>query len=596
MIEIFQKAIAPPSDLLPAEWVRCVPVENSERGKFLDPSQSRWMIQPLNRYADYETRHMTCIWPTGAGKSTFFEGIGCWIVRESPGSYLYASQTDATGEQWLETRFLKSLQNCREIDSLWPANARNTVRKDAIIWPHMFQLFGGANISNFNEVSITFGCGDEVWAWKKGMVREFMGRHHSRENRKFTLVSQGGHVASEDGIGETSELHLEHDKGRLWDFGWRCPHCNEAHPFRFEQLRHDTIEGDDQASADTTVRVCPSCQSEFADTVANRRMLHDSLKENDGYILVREKGLRGYESFHLDAGGIWWIPWGEDVLQKIEADRQFTLGDHTKLMQWTQKRRALGWDMSKSAATTEIRLSDYSSMDYAAGKLIDGEQIRFATIDPGEDHFWLRIRSWTQGGDSKGLLAKYCGTESDLVETIAAYGVDPRCVWMDFGHDEERMAGICVKYGWRGLKGDGNRKQGWERVIQTGPKRGQKETRLFGNQRYALSKERNKCEVWHVATTPLQYILQRLIDGKGAKWEVENDAPPTYPKHLRNERLVTINKGGQRVEKWERFGHQHLRDCEVYQLACALMANAFRPSREDAEEAAKAEDDATEGE
>ena len=586
----FRATIAPPSDLMPAEWCRCVPVENSERGKYFDPSQTRWLIKPMNHYADYVTRHMTCIFPTGAGKSTFFEAIGCWIVREAPGSYLYASQTDATGQTWLETRFLKSLKGCRPIDGLWPSNTRNAVRKDAISWPHMFQLFGGANISNFQEVSITYGCGDEAWKWKRGMVREWLGRHHNREDRKFVLVSQAGIIANDEGNGETDELHIEHDKGRLWEFAWRCPACESVQPFSFDQVKWDTVEGDDQATADTARRECPSCAAVYADTVSVRRMLHDSYAENDGYVMTRDKGLRGYESFHLDAGGIWWIPWGEDVLQKIEADRQMALGDHTKLMQWTQKRRAKGWDMSRAVVETEIRTGDYSSADYTEGRMIEGEQIRFATIDPGADHFWLRIRSWAQGGESRGLRACYVGTEDELAAIVAAYNIPPQCVFVDVGFDQERIAALCIRHGWRGIKGDGNRKQGWEWTIQTGPRKGQRETRLYGPKYLAKATDGRRCEVWPVATEPLQYILQRLIEGKGARWEIESDVPPSYAKHLNGEKLTMKRDGrGQDVPKFTRFGANHLRDCEIYSLAGALMAGAFRPSREDEVAAAMAE-------
>jgi hypothetical protein len=313
-------------------------------------------------------------------------------------------------------------------------------------------------------------------------------------------------------------------------------------------------------------------------------MLHDSYADNDGYIMTRDKGLRGYESFHLDAGGIWWIPWGEDVLQKIEADRQMALGDHKKLMQWTQKRRAKGWDMSRAVVETEIRTGDYSSQDFVNGRMIDAEKIRFATIDCGEGHFWVRIRSWTHGGESMGI---YCGkfiTERELAEAIQKYGVDPRCVFVDLGWEQTETAEVCFRNGWRGIKGDGKRKQGWETVIKSGPKKGQSELKLYGGMYYATTKTRKRVEVWQIATSPLQYILQRLIEGKGARWEVENDAPPLFAKHLNGERLI-VEKG---IPKWERFGQNHLRDCEIYQLALALMAGAFAPSRQDEDAAAQA--------
>ena len=604
ILDSFRQAISPPSDLPPAEWGRCVPIMNSERGKNFDPDQTRWLIKPMNHYADYVTRHMTCAFPTGAGKSTFFEVIGCWIVKQSPGSYLYSSISDDNAERWQETRYKFALKNCEETAALWPHLDRNLMRKGFYNWGFMFQLFTGANLSSFQEVSITYGCGDEAAFWKHGMIREWLGRHHSRENRKFVLVSQASFAdanratsqtedgESEDsGNGETHEFHIEHDKGRLWEFGWKCQECGDNHPFRFEQMKWETIPGDDQASADTCRRVCPSCHHEYPDDISTRRMLHDSLKEHDGFILTKEKGLRGYESFQGDAGMIWWIPWSDDVLQKIEADRQMARGDHTKLMQWEQKRRARPWDMSKSVTTTDIKTSDYNSMDYTNGSMIDGEQIRFATVDVGADHYWLRIRSWAAGGDSRGLKASYIGTDDELIRTIEKYGIQPQCVFVDVGFDQERIASLCVKHGWRGVKGDGNRKAGWEWPITSGPRKGQRETRLYGPKFLAKSKEGFRCEVWPVATTPLQYILQRLIEGKGAKWEVESDVPPTFPKHLNSERLVAKrNAQGHDVPTWTRFGANHFRDTEVYQLAAALMAGAFRPSKEDVEAATPAED------
>ena len=584
MSEEFRSSIQPPSDLHPADWAAMnVPVENSERGSMFDPAQARWMRKPMGHYADYTTRHMVLIWPTGSGKSTFFEAMTCWIIKECPGSYLYASQTDATGEQWLETRLLKSLKKCEPLDPLWPSQLRNAVRKDAIIWPHMFQLFGGANPSNFQEVSITFGMGDEVWNWKHGMVREFFGRHHNRENRKFVLASQGGVIASEDGIGETNELHLEHDKCRKWEFAWKCPACGNVHPYDFEQLQWDKIKRengtiDDQLSADTTRRVCPNenCKAEYGDTPANRRLLHDSYEENDGYLLINPEGLRGYEGFHLDAGAIWWIPWADDVLQKIAADRQMAIGDHTQLKQWYQKRRAVGWSETQGVKQVSMRLSGYTRADYEEARKIDNEKMRFCCIDAGGDHFWLAIRAWADGGDSRLLYFGYVPTDDECEKIRERYGVPAEMTFLDVGFDQERMAGYITKYGWQGMKGDGNRKTGWEWEIKSGPKKGQRETRLYSRPWHAKAKHGARAKCWHLCTTQLQYILQRLIEGQGAEWLAYDDVPPTYPKHLNGEQLRTEKDSrGRDVEVWTRIGANHGRDCEVYQLAAALMYRVF---------------------
>jgi len=594
MSAAFRSAIKPPSDLHPADWAALhVRVENSERSGMFDPAQTRWLRKPMACMADYVTRHMVMLFPTGSGKSTFFEAVTCWIVAESPGGTLYASQTDSDAELWAETRLMKSLRACEPLRPLWPSNLRNQVRKDAIVWPHMFQLFGGANKSNFQEKSITYGLGDEAWAWKHGMVREWLGRSHNRENRKFVLASQGGMDASDNGkidpeerSGPTHEFHLEFSKCRQWDFAWRCPKCKSVHPFAFDQLRWDQVEKpdgkpDDQTTADTTRRVCPNekCGATFADTAENRRMLHDSYQDDDGYVMTSDNGLRGYEGFHLDAGAIWWIPWAADVMDKILADRQMAIGDHTQLMQWVQKRRAWGWRESQGVKTVTLKSSGYTSTDYDGARKIDGEKVRFATIDAGGDHFWMVIRAWAEGGSSKLLFAAYMPSHEACEAKREQYEVQPAMVFLDVGWEQEMMAGIIAKYGWQGIKGDGNRKSGWEWEIKAGPNKGKKEMRLYSKKWFAKAKTGARAQVWHIATEPLQYILQRLIEGEGAEWLRYDDAPPTYEKHMNGERLLTDKDArGHVVKKWTRIGANHLRDCEVYNLAAALMFRVFAPA------------------
>ena len=533
-------------------------------------------------YADYETTNVVCVMPTGSGKSTFFEAINCWIVAVSPGSTLYASQTNNDAEFWLETRLLKSLKRCEPIDQLWPDNLRNAVRKDAIVWPHMFMQVGGANISNFQERSITYGQGDEAWAWKRGMVREWLARSHNRSNRKFVLVSQGGETANADeDPGNSSELHIEFDKCRKWDFGWKCPHCESKQAFSFAHLKWDEVKNtdgtpNDQLTADSVKMECPSCKSEFADTVQNRRMLHDSLDDDDGYLLTNPNGQRGYEGFHTDATAIWWIPWAEDVLHKIVADRQMAIGDHTFLKAWTQKRRAQGWCNSSEIVKISLKPSGYTLGDYEEQRRIDDERFRSFTMDAGGDHFWGAIRAWANGGSSKLLWFGYIATEQQAEELRKKYGVEPRCTFLDIGFEQERMAEIIARYGWRGVKGDGNRKSGWDWEIKLGPKKGSKEVRLYSKRWFAKAKSGARAECYHVATEPLQHILQRLINGEGAEWLAYDDAPPTYQKQSNGERLVTTaDARGREVKKWDRFGANHGRDCELYALASALMFKVF---------------------
>jgi phage terminase large subunit GpA-like protein len=582
MIATFARTMKAPSDLHPADWcAEHVHVENSERADKFDPSQTRWWRKPMGHFADYETRQMVCLMPTGTGKSTFFEAIGCWIPAEAPGSTLYASQTDSDAERWNETRYLKAARRCKPLDHLWPQNIRNSVRKDMIVWPHMFMTIGGANKSNFQEQSITYGLGDEAWTWRQGLVREWNARSHSRENRKFVLVSQGGEIGTEDNPEATSELHTEHAKCRQWDFAWQCPECCHVQAFDSAALKYPE-KGTDQERADAVVMVCGGCKHEFPDDIKTRRMLHDSYTENDGYLCANENGQRGYEGFHLDRTGVWWQAWGDYVLKELAANRKAKAGDYTELKQLYQKDKAVGWTENLQASEVALKPSGYTRADFSEGQKIDGEVVRFCTIDAGGDHFWLRVRAWQQGGGSKGLFFGYINTVEECEHIRARYGVEPKHTFLDVGFDQERMAGIINCYGWQGLKGDGNRKSGWDWPIKGDPTR--KEIRLYSKKWFALSKEKKPATCWHIATEPIQYILQRLMSGEGAEWLVEDDAPPSYAKHLNGERLETAKDAkGREIRKWIRRGANHGRDTEIYQVAAALMFRVFTPPKTDDE-------------
>lgn len=589
MSDAFRKNIEPPSDLHPAAWAaKHVFVADPKIGEKFDPAQMRHWIKPMGCFADYQTQHIVCLMPTGAGKSTFFAAMYCWILVESPGGLLYASQTNPSAEFWGETRALFTLRKCAAVSHLWPSNMRNSIKKDVHLWPHMWAVIGGANMSNFQEKSVTYGFGDEAWIWADGMVEQFLARSHKRENRKFVLASQAGWIGSEDGVGKTSELHIEHDKCRKWSFAWQCPECGSVQAFDHGQMQWDEIlnakgQLNEQASADTVRRVCPGCSREFADTQDVRRMLHNSYKKDDGYLLMSDEGRRGYEGFHVDRGAIWRESWADDLMQKMTADRMMKIGDDSKLRDWTQKNRAKGYCEDDAVASISLKRSNYSADDVQKLPTLDGEKVRFMTIDVGDEHWWVTVRAWWQGGDSQLVFFDMVTSIKELEELPEKYGVQPIHVLYDVGWEQENQAEIIRRNGWQGLKGDGSR-MNWDWQINSGPKKGETEKRLFSKKWYAKAKTGAQAICWHMATTPLQNILQRLINGDGAKWESYDDVSGLYAKHLNGERLeVTTDAKGNKVKKWVRRGANHARDCEVMQLCAAIMFRVFLPAIAEAE-------------
>lgn len=585
----FRAAIRPPSRLQPWQWAaENVRVANSERSPKFDPEQTPWWKAPMECAADYQTRQVVILAPTGSGKSTMAEALIPYVVSENPGPFLYASQTDPDAKFWAETRLKPALKSCPSLAALWPKD-RHASRKLEIIFPHMPLILGGANLSNFQEKSVRWLYGDEVWAWEAGLVREFQARHHNRWNRKVFLVSQGGIGGTLDEHGQPEggdELWREWRKTDMAEFSWRCD-CGEAQPFSFGSLKYDVIERpgggvDEQATAETARMRCRACDKEHADDVQTRRRLASSNMDNGagGYIATNPNALTGNRGFHVDSLAVWWIPWSQEVLEFLEAKRLARVGVLEKLRQWRQKRRAEFWtDDMADAQVTVSRSAEFSKLDHEDGQPIDGEVKRFATADVGGDHYWVVIAAWRAGGTCRVLWEGYVpsdgGQELEMKNLFSRYRVPPPVTFIDIGYEQDRILDLCVLHNWTGIKGDGNKRF----FLQPMPN-GKTEERLISPIKRARAKSGGVARFMFLASNPVKDILARMV-AAGNRIEVPADVSKAFENHMAAERRITERhaKTGEEKSLWIRPGSKanHLWDAMCYQVAAALALRVFEP-------------------
>lgn len=563
MSDSFRRGIRPPSDLTPAEWAgKFVRVQNSERSPFFDIEQTPWWKRPMEAAGDNEVRQIVVMAPTGSGKSTMAEGLIPWIISEDPGPLLYASQTDEDAKFWAESRLLPTLRACEPIKSLWPDD-RHKSRKMEIIWPHMPMVLGGANMSNFQEKSVRWLYGDEVWKWGPGLVREFLARHHNRWNRRVFLVSQGGV--------EDDELSQEWAKTDRAEYSWTCRECGTVQAYEGDQLKMDDVkvdgELDMQATADTARLVCPVCGEEYADTVAERRTLSSGAQ----YVSQGE-GLRGYIGCHVHALAVWWVPWSEYGLEKLQAMAQLKAGLAERYRQLIQKRDARPWKEDFADQRSDLDVGAYQITDYEGGEPIDDEAKRFLTVDVGKDHYWAVCRAWRAGGSSVLLWEGYVPSDDKLREIQSAYNVEASHVFIDIGFDSGRIYDLCAAYGWTGIKGD------QAKTFRHRRKRGQTVERLFSIVHRTRAPSGGIAKYVLISADGCKNILHRLRHGQGVKWEVPADVSAAYRNQIDSETRRTFRNArtGQEDEKWVKIRRaNHLFDCENYQVAGALIFDLF---------------------
>lgn len=565
----------PPTKEKPWEWAATnIKVANSERSTFFDPDQTPWWKAPMECASDPETREVVILAPTGSGKSTMAEALIPYIVSEDPGPTLYASQTDSNARFWAETRLQPAMKSCHRLADLWPKD-RHKSRKLEIIFPHMPLVLSGANISSFQELSMRWLYGDEVWEWDEGLIREFLARHHDRWNRKVFLVSQGGN--------KSGEFHQEWLKTTRMEYAWRCD-CGHEQAYSWKSLRFDMIERedgtvDDQATADTARMECENCRKAYEDNPANRRRLATSNLGNGsgGYIRPHADALRGYQGFHVDALAVWWVPWSSEVLGWLEAKRMLKAGVVEKLRQWIQKRRAEFWDDAMIDEETPIRRSNFEKSDHANAQKVEGEIERFMTVDAGGNHFWAVVMAWHGAGKCRllweGYIAGQGSDEVGLVELQKRYGVDPGKVLIDCNFEPDRILDLCSKHGWLGIKGDGQRRD-FEHIT----KKGTKVRRLWSKMYRQPAKSGGLARWFFLATNPIKDITHKLVTGAAGELELPADLSKPFETHMKSERreIMKHAKTGQEFSLWITKNRQnHLWDCMVYQVAAALVFGLF---------------------
>lgn len=553
MSDAFRLAVTPPSNEKVWEWCsKHVKIANSELGDKYQPEATPWVKAPLERLQDLTTRKIIFLAPTGSGKSTIVEALTPWIVSERPGPVLYASQTNVTSKRWSETRFQHSMKTCEKIKHLWPRD-RHKVKNQEIIFPHMPIVISGANLSAFQEISMQYLIGDEVWEWDKGLLYEFYARHHNRRQRKILLISQAGN--------EGCDLDDEIKQTTLYRWGFVCDSCGSAQPMKNKNIKPSSEDKNE------TCYKCPECGHEHADDIKTRLRLANSA----GYLLDREIN-QSEVTYKLESCAVWRIPWSTYFKQRENALKLMRNGDPAALRAITMKRDTNFWkeDMAINRPPAKIIKKHISKIDVS--KPLKGETIRFMTIDRGDDHFWWLVRAWSKSNWSMplgcGFILADGRQEKEIKSVQERYGVSGKQVMLDVGFEMEASLQICLDHEWLGVRGDG-------RSISY--KVGKSE-RIYSPIKTKQAEGGGIAPYIFLATNPAKDILHRQMLGLGLDWKFPKGMPKAYWDAMKSEvRREPAANAKNQTGVWETIKKRknHLWDCEVYQIGLASIAGMF---------------------
>jgi phage terminase large subunit GpA-like protein len=241
-------------------------------------------------------------------------------------------------------------------------------------------------------------------------------------------------------------------------------------------------------------------------------------------------------------------------------------------MQFLQKQLAEPWKEELGINRPDLPRLDERVEDYADGKRIEGEVKRFATIDVQRDHYWVAIRAWRTDGSSVGLWYGRVNTEEVCAELVSRYQIEPQHVYVDTGYDSGRVYDIICRFGWCGIRGDGQ-----QRAFRHKSRRGHQE-KLYSPIKHALAPCGSRARYFFIAVEPIKDILVKLRGGDGAKWEILEGLPREYEEQLDSEvkEEFLAPKTNQSQHRWvKKRKANHAWDCEVYQVGAALVWGMF---------------------
>lgn len=534
--------------------------------------------------------------PTGAGKTTIFDGIISHSIPEDPGGILLSLQTDPDAKEYVEERLMPILRGVPSVAALMESMDRHAIRKDAVMFPHMPLYMGGANLTNAQRRSVRYVLLDEVWRYKHGLVREFRARTHDRWNARVVLVSQGGttHIMSDAGMVETELEHawLRTDR-REWCFA--CPECGEVQRFRLKGLHYDSEEKQDGSIDELAIlqsaryQCQGRCQSVFQDTIQNRRALADAGR----YVIQNPAHLPRHHGWHCNALTLYYLPWGQLAIEHAEAMRARKAHDDSPITKLRQKRMAENVRQEDELPATAMTVGDYSIADYLNGETWPGEAVRVMTIDVQRDHFWSVLRAWKSDGSSRLLWAGRVNTWEALREMQERYKVQDRWTFCDSQHDTDEVYNRCGRYnsapsnltnwqqrtrhGWHALQGD------QADQYRFNPPNGKPYYKFYSPLRYPRGSAGVPCASLLWSTRQIKRILEKLRGGYRQSYEIPRDIDSTagkardaYTLQMFSEtEKDVISKTTKMVSRtFVRIGDRqnHLWDCECMQVVAAMMA------------------------
>jgi phage terminase large subunit GpA-like protein len=513
-----------------------------------------YVREVLECFADERVRRLALVWGAQTSKTTAIIVGMAYKLDVNPAPCLWVMPSTHLARSFSETRWMPLIdQN--------PTLARHKQAdpdKYRLLEQHFDRMsvwFTGSNSpASLSSRSIAALCMDELDKFPAKGGKESAPLQLAEA--RVATYPQHIIVTTSTPTYEDGAIWTEWLKGDQRKYFVPCLGCGEAWSLEWEHIKWDETAKQDEGwnmerVAATARCVCPACGHAHEEADKQEMLERGEWRPTD---FAAEPGRRSY---HLSSLYAPWRKWA-DLAVKFLQDREAPGG----LQDFYNRELAIPWKVEGSRITTAmIRERIDASPKYLLGQPpSDGVLARLMAVDVQQTELWWLVRQLHEDGSS--YLVQYGSALGwgGLSEKFRELG----CQWgiVDAGYAAKATSGVynfvfgtagkfCAAFG-RTKKHNSSLKP-WE----TG------ELQIDGTR--TIRQMRFDALLWQE-----RLYHDVLRDGR-VPWYLPRDLAKDYVSQMQNEALVDDKD----EKKWQRFGPNHLADCEKMALVymdCFLSA------------------------
>jgi phage terminase large subunit GpA-like protein len=548
---------------------------HSARSKNFSIDISPWLREPMSWINDGTTRELSMVGAVQGAKTTLTEVAFPYWISNDPGPVMWNYQTDPDAFDAVKDRIYPVLRASPATRHIVEDLSKMEMSKGHLTLPFMFAVFQGAHArSNLQSKSIRYLINDEAWMYPPGNLAEAYKRVTAFWNSLIINLCTGGE--------EDCEMHEVWKASTQHKYHVKCPHCNELFFPKFERptkkgeaggMRWDrklkrkdgTYNMTDLAK--TIYLQCPINGCEIKDTPHNRNYM----SSNGDYVQSNKDAFDWRKGATFNFAAVPWVPFETVVDEFMKSMTAVRYGDETLLKEFVQKRLAEFWDPNRHRpAVANVKTVEGLKMNQG----IPDRTFRAMSIDCQLDHYWVLIRDWHKTKGSRLVYYEKVETHEEARSLQQKYKIKDRFVMIDAADRQARVLRIASQYGWTCVRGSD--RDSFLHILED-----RKVHRLYSPLQFmdpfVGTKKQNKVEVGlfffskYAAFDRLAALRNGEID---YPYEVPEDIGDDYRKQLdsweKRERI--IERTGIMTMEWIQIRkHDHLRDCEIYQIILASV-------------------------